>query len=183
MTNTMRAVIRGARGVELVDRETLHAAAGEVVVDVAFAGVCRSDLAVADGTITVAPGRVLGHEMSGHVNGVPVTVSRSWTPSGSASPRRAFASAGRAGACLLRWPATMRSSRARTRPLSALSVLLSLLPAKRVRVAGNGRIAELTRACRARWRRALRRRHVESRSSTTQRGRPDPGLRVAACGS
>ena len=67
----MRAIVRYERGAELVE---IGAPTGEVVVEVAVAGVCRTDLAVADGTLAVPEGRVLGHEFSGHVDGSPVTV-------------------------------------------------------------------------------------------------------------
>jgi L-iditol 2-dehydrogenase len=75
----MRAIVRDDRGVTLAQ---VPVPTGEVVIDVAFAGVCRSDLAVADGTIAVPRGRVLGHELAGRVRsavagfavGDPVTV-------------------------------------------------------------------------------------------------------------
>jgi threonine dehydrogenase-like Zn-dependent dehydrogenase len=142
----MRAVIRTERGVELVERE---APRGEVVVDVAVAGVCRSDLAVADGTIPVAVGRVLGHEMSGHVNGVPVTVipfeGRSWLgiDRDGAFAERIAVSASR----VLPLPAGMSLALgAYVEPVAAaMAVLRYVRERERVRVAGAGRIAELTR--------------------------------------
>jgi L-iditol 2-dehydrogenase len=66
----MRAVVRGEHGVSLARAARPVAGPGEVVIDVAFAGVCRSDLAAAAGTIAVAPGRVLGHELAGRVRAV-----------------------------------------------------------------------------------------------------------------
>ena len=43
---------------------------GHVVVSVAAAGICRTDLAAASGRIPVARGRILGHEFSGFVSAV-----------------------------------------------------------------------------------------------------------------
>ncbi|HEU0034686.1 MAG TPA: alcohol dehydrogenase catalytic domain-containing protein [Kofleriaceae bacterium] len=82
----MRALVKRETGVALEDR-ALEPGDGVicrqgVIVDIAYAGVCRTDLAVADGAIAVADGRVLGHELSGWVDGVAVTVipfdGRSW---------------------------------------------------------------------------------------------------------
>src|SRR5437763_10901177 len=66
----MRALVRGDTGVRLA---SVAEPRGEVVIEVAFAGVCRTDLAVADGVLGV-PGVILGHELSGWANGRPVTV-------------------------------------------------------------------------------------------------------------
>ncbi len=78
-SHDMRALVRDDGGVTLA---RVPAACGEVEIDVAFAGVCRSDLAVADGSIAVQRGRVIGHELAGRVRvaaggfaaGDPVTV-------------------------------------------------------------------------------------------------------------
>ena len=69
--NTMKAIVRRSGSIELAE---VAAPAGEVIIEVAYAGVCRTDLAVADGAIAVAEGRVLGHELSGWLDGEPVTV-------------------------------------------------------------------------------------------------------------
>src|SRR5436309_2081583 len=66
-TMMMRALVRDDTGVRLARIPALIPAAGEVAIAVAFAGVCRTDLAVADGRIAVADGRVLGHELSGRI--------------------------------------------------------------------------------------------------------------------
>ena len=66
----MRAVVRDDAGVALARAADRVPAAGEVVIDVGFAGVCRSDLAVAGGEIAVARGRVLGHELAGRVRAI-----------------------------------------------------------------------------------------------------------------
>ena len=66
----VRALVRRSRGVELAEVPALEPAAGEVVIEVAFAGVCRSDLAAADGAVEVASGRVLGHELAGRIGAV-----------------------------------------------------------------------------------------------------------------
>ena len=67
----MMALVRRGGGIALAG---IAVPAGEAVVRVAYAGVCRTDLAVADGAIAVAEGRVLGHELSGWLDGEPVTV-------------------------------------------------------------------------------------------------------------
>ena len=59
---TMKAVVRSAAGPALRAVPRPAAGAGEVVVRVAAAGVCRTDLYVADGRIPAGDGRVLGHE-------------------------------------------------------------------------------------------------------------------------
>jgi threonine dehydrogenase-like Zn-dependent dehydrogenase len=67
----MKAIVRRSGSTELAE---VAAPVGEAIIDVAYAGVCRTDLAVADGAIAVAEGRVLGHELSGWLDGEPVTV-------------------------------------------------------------------------------------------------------------
>lgn len=148
----MQAVIRTAHGVALVERArpaSERARAGDVVVEVAFAGVCRSDLAVADGAITVVPGRVLGHELSGHVNGAPVTVipfeGARWLGidrDGAFAQQIAVPAA-----CVLALPPAMSLVHgAYVEPVAAaLAVLRYVTAGDRVRVAGTNRIAELTR--------------------------------------
>lgn len=144
----MRAVIRTARGVELVERSA-PGAPGDVVVDVAFAGVCRSDLAVADGTIPVELGRVLGHEMSGYVDGRPVTVipfeGRRWLGidrDGAFAERIAVPAAS-----VKPLPAGMSMLHgAYVEPVAAaLATHAHVREGARVVVAGTNRIAELTR--------------------------------------
>jgi len=56
--HAMRAVIRDEEGVALGFVPVPVAGPHEVVIDVAFAGIGRSDLAVADGRIVVAADRV-----------------------------------------------------------------------------------------------------------------------------
>src|SRR5437879_6180504 len=56
----MRALVRTDR-VRLVE---VPEPRGDVVVDIAYAGVCRTDLAVADGKVGKR-GVILGHELSG----------------------------------------------------------------------------------------------------------------------
>src|SRR5271170_4906933 len=67
MNSPMRAIVRRRGATELAEIEAPVARPGELVVEVAVAGTCRTDLFVADGTIPVAEGRVLGHELSGRV--------------------------------------------------------------------------------------------------------------------
>ncbi len=129
-------------------RDVPVAHANEVVVEVAFAGVCRSDLAVADGSIAVEDGRVIGHELSGFADGEPVTVipfeGAHWL-----GVDRDGAFADRVcvpRACVLRLPATMSLVHgAYVEPVAAaMGSLASIRRGDRVLVAGEGRIAELT---------------------------------------
>ena len=142
----MRALVRSDAGVRL---EQVAAPRGEVIVDVAFAGVCRTDLAVADGRI--ATGRVvLGHELSGRVGGAPVTV----VPFFGEPPRwlgvdvdGAFADRVAVPAsAVVRLPASMSLVRgAYVEPVAAaLGVLPWIERGARVLISGTGRIAELS---------------------------------------
>ncbi|HEY4000345.1 MAG TPA: alcohol dehydrogenase catalytic domain-containing protein [Candidatus Xenobia bacterium] len=64
----MRAVVRDRDGVALRDVPAPRAERpDEVVVQVAVAGLCRTDLYVADGRIACRWPRILGHEFSGTV--------------------------------------------------------------------------------------------------------------------
>jgi threonine dehydrogenase-like Zn-dependent dehydrogenase len=63
----MSAIVRRAGGVELVAVSAPVPRPGEVLVEVALAGTCRTDLFVADGVLAVAEGRILGHELSGRI--------------------------------------------------------------------------------------------------------------------
>jgi L-iditol 2-dehydrogenase len=62
----MRAIVRNGT-VQLVERATPVAGEGEVLVEVKCAGICRTDVYVADGTLAVSEPRVLGHEAGGVV--------------------------------------------------------------------------------------------------------------------
>jgi threonine dehydrogenase-like Zn-dependent dehydrogenase len=170
----MRAIVREEGGPRLARVPEPAPAADEVVIDVAFAGVCRSDLAAADGAIAVAPGRVLGHELSGHVRtlgaavrglaaGDPVTAIP-FSPCGAcaacAAGRRcvaprwlgidadgAFAERVRVpAAAVVRLPPGLPLRRgAYVEPVAAaLGALPFVERGARVLVAGAGRIAELT---------------------------------------
>jgi len=144
----MRVVRRGERGVELARVRAPEPRVGEVSVAVAFAGICRTDLAVADGDIAVPVGRVLGHELSGRVDGEPVTVipfvAASWlgVDRDGAFADRVIVPA----ACVLRLPGEMSLlAGAYVEPVAAaLGVLASIERGMRVLVSGDGRIAELT---------------------------------------
>ena len=141
----MRALVRTEAGVALVERAVPRVG---VVVEVAYAGVCRTDLAVADGTIVVSDGRVLGHELAGWVEGAPVTVipfsGRSWLGidrDGAFADRVAVPAA-----CVLPLPAGMSLVHgAYVEPVAAaLGALVAIRPRDRVLVTGAGRIAALT---------------------------------------
>jgi threonine dehydrogenase-like Zn-dependent dehydrogenase len=150
----MRALIRDRAGVRLEEVAAPH---GEVVIDVAYAGVCRTDLAVADGRLG-APRVILGHELSGWLDGAPVT----------AIPFTACGECDRCPSCA-RWlgvdvdgafaervavPASAVVPLPRELPLVAgayvepVAAALGALPAisrgARVLVSGAGRIAELS---------------------------------------
>ncbi len=141
----MKALVRDLDGVRLASHPE---PSGEIIVEVAYAGVCRSDLAAADGAIAVTPGRVLGHELSGWAGGEPVTVipfeGGRWLGidrDGAFAERVAVPAAN-----VLRLPAGMSLVHgAYVEPVAAaLGVLGSIRRGDRVLVAGDGRIAELT---------------------------------------
>jgi L-iditol 2-dehydrogenase len=62
----------------VVDRAEPTATAGHVVVDVEAAGVCGTDLHIADGEYAVEPGVTLGHELAGVVTEVGAGVDPAW---------------------------------------------------------------------------------------------------------
>jgi L-iditol 2-dehydrogenase len=62
----MRALVRNGK-VELAERVLPVLGEDEVLVEVKRAGICRTDVYVADGTLTVREPRVLGHEAAGVV--------------------------------------------------------------------------------------------------------------------
>ncbi len=64
MLRSMRALVRD-KGLRLVEREAPAALPGEVLVSVRSAGICRTDVYVADGRLAVTEPRVLGHEAAG----------------------------------------------------------------------------------------------------------------------
>lgn len=170
----MRAILRDRGGARLADIAEPVPAADEVVIDVAFAGVCRSDLAAVDGEVAVVPGRVLGHELAGRIRaaggavrglaaGDPVTVipfQPCRTCPACAAGRRcpaprwlgvdadgAFADRLRAPAsAVVRLPAGLALRRgAYVEPVAAaLGALPFVERGARVLVSGRGRIAELT---------------------------------------
>lgn len=170
----MRAIVRDEVGARLARVPEPVPEADEVVIDVAFAGVCRSDVAAIDGAIEVAPGRVLGHELAGRVHefggevtglapGDAVAAIPFWRCGACAacaagarcgSPRwlgvdadGAFAERVRVPAsCVVRLPAGLSLRRgAYVEPVAAaLGVLPFVERGARVLVGGRGRIAELT---------------------------------------
>jgi alcohol dehydrogenase len=69
-------LLREVGVVEMVDLEEPEAGPGEVVVDVAVAGICGSDVhAARDGGLLRTPPIVMGHEFSGTVDGRRVAVN------------------------------------------------------------------------------------------------------------
>jgi L-iditol 2-dehydrogenase len=171
---SMRAVVRGDGEVALARMAAPEPGVGEVVIDVAFAGVCRSDLAVVDGAIDVASGRVLGHEFAGRVRawgagvgglaaGDPVAV----IPFAACGECAACAAAERCArprwlgvdvdggfaeqvrvpaSCVVRLPPGMSLLHgAYVEPVAAaLGALVFVEQGARVLVCGDGRIAELS---------------------------------------
>jgi threonine dehydrogenase-like Zn-dependent dehydrogenase len=63
----MRAIVRRGGVTQLSEVAAPVASAGDVIIEIAVAGTCRTDLFVADGTLPVADGRVLGHECQGRI--------------------------------------------------------------------------------------------------------------------
>ncbi|HEX4512307.1 MAG TPA: alcohol dehydrogenase catalytic domain-containing protein, partial [Polyangiaceae bacterium] len=62
----MRALVRDGK-IALAERAVPALAEDEVLVEVKRAGICRTDVYVADGTLAVREPRVLGHEAAGVV--------------------------------------------------------------------------------------------------------------------
>lgn len=71
----MKAVVLDRSGLACVDVAEPVPREGEVTIDVAFAGVCRTDLFVAERRIACELPRILGHELSGRVVGTGEHVS------------------------------------------------------------------------------------------------------------
>jgi threonine dehydrogenase-like Zn-dependent dehydrogenase len=71
----MRALRRSKSGVALESRVAVEPGAGEVRVWIAAAGICRTDLYVADGSIAIETPVVLGHEAAGWIDAVGPKVS------------------------------------------------------------------------------------------------------------
>ncbi len=74
---TMRALRRGADGVELVEVATPHQlGADEVLLRVLLAGLCRTDCYVAEGRLgPLGGGRIFGHEIAAEVVACGVAVA------------------------------------------------------------------------------------------------------------
>jgi threonine dehydrogenase-like Zn-dependent dehydrogenase len=170
----MRAIVRVPSGARLAEVPEPAPAPGEIVIDVAYAGVCRSDLAAADGEVPVAPGRVLGHELAGRVRAVGAAVTG--LAAGDRVSAIPFAPCGACAACAVnarceapRWlgvdvdgafadrvrvpaSAVVRLPEAisllRGAYVEPVAAALGVLPfveaGARVLVGGGGRIAELT---------------------------------------
>src|SRR6056297_2360438 len=69
----MKAVMKVAEGpghVELGEVPEPQVAAGQVLIEVAAAGICGTDLHIRDGEFAVRPPVVMGHELSGRVAAV-----------------------------------------------------------------------------------------------------------------
>jgi (R,R)-butanediol dehydrogenase / meso-butanediol dehydrogenase / diacetyl reductase len=70
--NTRRVAYTGARALQLESAELLPPPEGQVRIDVAYTGICGTDLHVYHGAMDarVGPPAVIGHEMSGRVSEV-----------------------------------------------------------------------------------------------------------------
>lgn len=147
----MRALITTAEGVALVERAPPVQRPGEVLIDVAYAGVCRTDLAVIDGRIRVPHGRVIGHELAGRVVGTGELVAV--VPFSGDEPR--WLGIDRDGAFADRISVPVQSLVPVPRGMSAvhaayvepvaasLGALVAIRAGDRVLVEGDSRIAEL----------------------------------------
>jgi L-iditol 2-dehydrogenase len=99
----MAAVVRGAAGVALRQVAAPGVVApDDVVVEVRRAGICRTDLHVADGLLACAPPRVLGHELAGVVRACGVGVRR--VAPGDRVTAIPFAPCGACGPCAANAP-------------------------------------------------------------------------------
>jgi (R,R)-butanediol dehydrogenase / meso-butanediol dehydrogenase / diacetyl reductase len=98
----MKAVVyRGTRKIEIEDRPTAPPGYGQVAIEVAYTGICGTDLHIYHGDMDarVGPAAVIGHEMSGRVAAVgpevtgwavgqPVTVMPTRSCGGCAACKR-----------------------------------------------------------------------------------------------
>ena len=74
-SNMRSACYVGERRLELFDLEPRDPGEGEVTIDVAYTGICGTDLHMYDGRVGAKPGLVLGHEPHGVVESVGKAVS------------------------------------------------------------------------------------------------------------
>lgn len=162
----MRALVRNQHETICATIDVPVPAADEVLVRVRCAGVCRTDLYVAEGRLAVRTPRVLGHELSGELeDGTPVTAVP-WIGCGHCAtcatdalrcPDAAMLGVDRDGAfaawmvvprrALLTLPARLSPRRgAFVEPVAAALAVLSapIDRAQRGVVMGDSRIAELT---------------------------------------
>ena len=81
MTDVQAAYYTGNRRVEIRPAKIVPPASGMVQLDVAFTGICGTDLHIVHGAMDsrVAPPAILGHEMAGRVTSIGEGVS-GWRP-------------------------------------------------------------------------------------------------------
>ncbi len=72
---SMRAIVRASGGPTLGSVDRRSPAPGWASIRVLLAGICRTDLYAARGDLPVEPGRILGHELVGELDGERVTVA------------------------------------------------------------------------------------------------------------
>jgi L-iditol 2-dehydrogenase len=89
----------GAGNVGLSERAEPTAAPGHVVLDVIGAGICGTDLHIADGEYETVTPVTMGHEVAGSVGEVGAGVDESWLGAGVASETY-FSTCGRCAYCL-----------------------------------------------------------------------------------
>ncbi len=98
----MRAVVKtspGAGNVEVLDWPWPSPGPGDVLLEVAGAGVCGTDLHIEDGEIGSAPPVVLGHEVSGTVVELGAGVDPAWLGARVVA-QNTYDTCGRCAACL-----------------------------------------------------------------------------------
>ncbi|MDP3277023.1 MAG: alcohol dehydrogenase catalytic domain-containing protein [Deltaproteobacteria bacterium] len=93
-----RALLREPQGLILRHRPVPSPALGEVVIRVAVAGICRTDIAVARGELPQVSQHVVGHESAGIVQAVGEGVDARWL--GARVAVWPFASCSRCARCL-----------------------------------------------------------------------------------
>jgi L-iditol 2-dehydrogenase len=100
----------GAGSLELTERPEPTAQNGQVVLDVVGAGICGTDLHIADGEYETVTPVTIGHEVSGVVAQVGEGVDRSWLGTRVASETY-FSTCGECGFCRAGRPNLCRERR------------------------------------------------------------------------
>jgi L-iditol 2-dehydrogenase len=145
----MRALIREAGAVRLVEVPAPVASPGDVLVRVLVAGICRTDLHVASGTVPSADPITLGHELCGRVLDTRALVTvHPVLPDGflGVTHHGAFADIVRVPAAnVIALPAVDPRIGAYTEPVAAALAVPAAIEARAARIAvfGDNRFAQL----------------------------------------